>query len=37
MTSWAMWDHLRDSGATEKEARRVMRVGLLAMLASLHH
>ena len=35
MTSWAMWDHLRDSGATTRDARRVMRVGLLAMLAGL--
>jgi AcrR family transcriptional regulator len=37
MTSWAMWDHLRDSGATTTEARRVMRVGLLAMLSGLRH
>ena len=35
MTSWPMWDHLRDSGAAPRDARRVMRVGLLAMLAGL--
>jgi len=33
LTTWSAWDHLRNSGAGIATARRVMRAGLLALLA----
>jgi TetR/AcrR family transcriptional regulator, regulator of autoinduction and epiphytic fitness len=35
LTTWSAWDHLRNSGAGPKEARRVMRSALLAVLIGL--
>ena len=33
LTTWSAWDHLRNSGAGLREARRIMRSALLAVLA----
>ncbi len=35
VTSWPSWDHLRESGCTEADTRRAVRVVLLTVLGSL--